>query len=275
MLWQASSITTRSNRRVPSSRSSRPVVVSHRRRRPYPRMRSTAWASSRRASASSDSGFARASRASPPGSGLARVVRAGLAEQGQGLLDQLAGQRARRRGRSTSRSSVCSRSSGITRAGCPSRTARSPCGQQALEQIVDRHVARCAGQHLVAAAHGPADQLDHGGRLAGAGRTVNEGHVAGRQGELHGVELRLVERAVERPHRRDRRRTPAAARPSSTSRRIRAAIAASTRACSSAARCRCVATSSNDRSSRQARSRPSRRAGRPGPRRSTVRSARR
>ena len=60
------------------------------------RICSTACASSRRASASSERASLRISRRAP-GSGLARVVRDGLAEQGQGLLHQLAGQRARRR----------------------------------------------------------------------------------------------------------------------------------------------------------------------------------
>ena len=65
--------------------------------------------------------------------------------------------------------------------------------QQSLEEIVDRHVARPAGQHFLAAAHGPANQLDDGRRLAGPRRAMHKGHVAGRQGELHGGELAGVQ----------------------------------------------------------------------------------
>ena len=91
---------------------------------------------------------------------------------------------------STSRSSVCSRSSGSTRAGWPSRTARSPNANSRSKDVIDGQVARRAGQHLLAAADRLADHLDDGRRLAGAGRAVDQAHVAGGQGELHGVDLR-------------------------------------------------------------------------------------
>ena len=72
--------------------------------------------------------------------------------------------------------------------------------QQPLEDVIDRQVARGAGQDLAAAADRLADDLHDGRRLAGAGRAVDQPHVAGRQGELHGIELHLVERTVQRRH---------------------------------------------------------------------------
>ncbi len=72
--------------------------------------------------------------------------------------------------------------------------------QQPFEDVVDRQVARGAGQDLAAAADRLADDLHDGRRLAGAGRAVDQADVAGREGELHGIELHLVERAVQRAH---------------------------------------------------------------------------
>ena len=95
------------------------------------------------------------------------------------------------------RSSVCSRSCGSTRAGWPRRTALFAVGQQAFEQVVHRQVARRTRQHLVAAAHRLANQLDDRGRLAGAGRAVDDGQVAGRQGQPHRLALRVVQRRIE------------------------------------------------------------------------------
>ena len=69
--------------------------------------------------------------------------------------------------------------------------------QQLLEDVIDRQVARGAGQHLPPAADRLANHLDDGRRLAGAGRAVDQAHVAGGKGELHGIDLRLVERAVQ------------------------------------------------------------------------------
>ena len=71
--------------------------------------------------------------------------------------------------------------------------------EQAFEDVVDGQVARGAGQHLAAAADRLANDFHDGRRLAGAGRAVDQADIAGRQGELHGVELHLIERAVQRP----------------------------------------------------------------------------
>ena len=71
-------------------------------------------------------------------------------------------------------------------------------GDQPLQQVIDRQVARRTSEHLVAAADCLADQLDDGRRLAGAGWAVDDGHIVRRQGKLHGLALRLVQRGVER-----------------------------------------------------------------------------
>ncbi len=87
-------------------------------------MRSTAWSSRRRASARSERASWRMSRRAP-GSGLARVHFAALRNRANASFTNL--RACRTSGwSSTIKSSVCSRSCGRTRAGCPSRTACSP-----------------------------------------------------------------------------------------------------------------------------------------------------
>ncbi len=70
--------------------------------------------------------------------------------------------------------------------------------QQSLEEIVDRHVARSAGQYLFSPPHGLANQLDHRGGLAGAGRPVHQRHVACRQCKCHGQALSGIQPSFER-----------------------------------------------------------------------------
>ena len=74
--------------------------------------------------------------------------------------------------------------------------------QQLLKDVIDRHIARRTGQHFPPATNRLANDFDDGRRLAGAGRAVDQADVAGGQGELHGVDLRLVERAVQRANGR-------------------------------------------------------------------------
>ena len=78
-------------------------------------------------------GFGRISRRAP-GSGLALVVRAAWRNRAKASLTSLRASRTSS-WRSTSRSSVCVRNSGITRAGCPSRTTRSPCASSRSKRL--------------------------------------------------------------------------------------------------------------------------------------------
>ena len=138
----------------------------------------------------------------PPLAGLRRgpTLPAGLAKKAHRLLDELAGQLH----------VAMSLDEQIERmlAKFRQHAGRMPQPhdplaetQQPLEDVVDRQVARGAGQHLTAAADRLADDFHDGRGLAGAGRAVDQADVAGREGELHGIELHLVERAVQRPDR--------------------------------------------------------------------------
>ncbi len=68
--------------------------------------------------------------------------------------------------------------------------------EQTFEQVIDGQIAGGADQDFLAAANGVTDQLDEGRRLAGAGRTVDDGHILRGQGEPHGFALGVVERSV-------------------------------------------------------------------------------
>ena len=72
-------------------------------------------------------------------------------------------------------------------------------GQQPLEDVVHGQVARGAGQHPAAPANRLPDDLHHDPRLAGAGRAVDQAHVAGGEGKLHRLPLHGVETGVQRP----------------------------------------------------------------------------
>ena len=122
-------------------------------------------------------------------------------EQSQGLLDQLPRPAGHRDCRSTSRSSVWARSSGSTRAGCPSRTARSPNFNSRSKTLSTAQVARGAGQNPAAPPHCLPNDLHRNPRLARARRPVNEAHIPGREGELHRLPLHGVESGVQRPDR--------------------------------------------------------------------------
>ncbi len=199
VLWQASSITARSNRRAPRSWLSRPVVVAHS-TLAEPSMLSTACICIRRASASSPRASAR-SCCRRPGFGADPGPAVRLAEQRHGLLDELAGQQ----------NVVVPLDEQVERIGAQvgqhaGRMAQphDPLAeaQQPLENIVHAQVARGAGQHLLSPPHGLPDHLHHGGGLARARRPVDQPHVAGGKGELDGRALHGVEARVQRPQRR-------------------------------------------------------------------------
>ena len=77
---------------------------------------------------------------------------------------------------------------------CPLAAAQQP-----LEDIIDRQIARGAGQHPASAAHRLTNHLDDGRRLAGAGRPVNQAHVARGKSELDRLALHGIQRMVQRP----------------------------------------------------------------------------
>ncbi len=70
-------------------------------------------------------------------------------------------------------------------------------GKEPLKNVVDSHVARCAGEDLLTVAHGLANQFHHGGGLAGAGWAVDEGQVTSGKGEANGLALGGVETRIQ------------------------------------------------------------------------------
>ena len=218
------------------------------------RMLSAACSSIFRASARSERASSRSCFRSP---GFGAVRRCRLASRKR-LIACLTSLRANRTSRcaSTSRSSVCSRSSGNTRAGCPSRTTRSPKPSSRSKML---STARLLGAQA---------------------KTLRPRRIAWRMTSTTVVVLPVpggpwisptsrAERAnctassctslSERSSAPTARSTPNSGCrwPRSTSRRIAARSPRSTRACSNAARCRCVATSSKAMSTRQVSCSPS------------------
>jgi hypothetical protein len=70
-------------------------------------------------------------------------------------------------------------------------------GQQPLEDVVYGQIARGAGQHLFATVDRPTDYFYNGSRFASARRPVNQGHIAGGQGEPHGLPLDIIEPGIK------------------------------------------------------------------------------
>ena len=73
-----------------------------------------------------------------------------------------------------------------------------PCSDQPVQQIIDRHVAGSAGEHLVSAANGLANQLNNRRRFARARWPINDVEIACRQGQIDLLLLRLIESWIKR-----------------------------------------------------------------------------
>ena len=69
-------------------------------------------------------------------------------------------------------------------------------GEQLVEQVIHRRVAGGAGQHLLATGDRLPNEFDHGGRLAGPRRAVNDGDIISGERERDGGELGLIQSRV-------------------------------------------------------------------------------
>ena len=223
--WHASSITATANRRWPRSWLSRPVSVAHT-IRASSSTRSTASASSRRASAS----MSRASRrraAFSPGSGCRRVHLSAWRNRAKASRDTLRACRAS--GCFSARMSTArSRRAGMIRAGWPSRTGRSPAASSFSSRLSTAWLLGAQARTVSPRATACADELHDGGRLPGAGRAVDHGHVLRREGERDGGPLGFVQRRNLPRAERGSGRTPAPVLPT-TSRKLREPVPARSR----------------------------------------------